>query len=217
MERCGRVLQVGLFVNSLQTRNGYMIIPRVMDADAALERDRQWSEWMRAAQAGDAAAYARLLRELLPVVRAMLRREGVAGADLEDVTQEVLLTVHRVRHTYDPGRPLRPWLAAIASRRRIDALRRRIRVSRVEVSDPLAHETCAAPGANEELEGVRAGAEVGELLKSLPARQRAAIEAVKLRELSLAQAAAESGQTVGALKVNVHRALQKLRALLQER
>jgi len=188
-----------------------------MDADAALERDLRWSEWMRAAQAGDAAAYARLLRELLPVVRGMLRRDGVAGADLEDVTQEVLLTVHRVRHTYDPGRPLRPWVAAIASRRRIDALRRRIRVSRVEVSDPSAHETCAAPGANEELESVRAGTEVGELLKSLPARQRAAVEAVKLRELSLAEAAAESGQTVGALKVNVHRALQRLRVLLQER
>lgn len=188
-----------------------------MDVDTAAERDRQWSEWMRAAQEGDARVYERLLRDVLPPVRAMLRRAGVPAADVEDIAQDVLLTVHRVRHTYDPARPLRPWLAAIVTRRRIDALRRRIRMGRVEVSDPAAVETWADAGANDGLEGVRAGAEVGELLQALPARQRAALEAVKLRELSLEQAAAESGQTVGALKVNVHRALKTLRGLLKER
>jgi RNA polymerase sigma factor (sigma-70 family) len=188
-----------------------------MDKDAAAERERLWSQWMSAAQAGDAAAYQRLLRAILPLVRAMLRRDGVGASDLEDVTQDVLLTVHRVRHTYDPARPFRPWLAAITARRRIDALRRRIRVARIEVSDATAHETWADPAANEELEAVRAGTEVGELLQALPARQRAAVEAVKLRELSLAEAAAESGQSVGALKVNVHRALKTLRAMLKER
>jgi RNA polymerase sigma-70 factor (ECF subfamily) len=189
-----------------------------MDADAAsAERDRLWSEWMRSAQAGDAGAYDRLLRDVLPLVRALLRRDGNAAADVEDITQDVLLTVHRVRHTYDPARPFRPWLAAIVARRRIDALRRRIRIGRVEINDEAAHETFADPAANEELEAVRAGTEVGELLRALPPRQRAALEALKLRELTLAEAAAESGQTVGALKVNAHRALKTLRRLLGAR
>lgn len=189
-----------------------------MDADAAsAERDRLWSEWMRSAQAGDAGAYDRLLRDVLPLVRALLRRDGNTAADVEDITQDVLLTVHRVRHTYDPARPFRPWLAAIVARRRIDALRRRIRIGRVEINDEAAHETFADPAANEELEAVRAGTEVGELLRALPPRQRAALEALKLRELTLAEAAAESGQTVGALKVNAHRALKTLRRLLGAR
>jgi RNA polymerase sigma-70 factor (ECF subfamily) len=189
-----------------------------MDADAAsAERNRLWSEWMRSAQAGDARAYDRLLRDVLPLVRALLRRDGNAAADVEDITQDVLLTVHRVRHTYDPARPFRPWLAAIVARRRIDALRRRIRIGRVEINDEAAHETFADPAANEELEAVRAGTEVGELLRALPPRQRAALEALKLRELTLAEAAAESGQTVGALKVNAHRALKTLRRLLGTR
>jgi len=51
----------------------------------------------------------------------------------------------------------------------------------------------------------------------LPARQREAIEMLKLRELSLAQAAQLSGQSTGALKVNVHRALKALRARVQGR
>ncbi len=188
-----------------------------MDADAEAERDRRWSGWMRAAQAGDARAYEILLRDVLPLVRAALRRAGCSAADVEDVAQDVLLTVHRVRHTYDPARPFRPWLMAIVTRRRIDALRRGVRVRRFEVSDGTAPETCADPGANEELEAVRAGTEVGELLRALPARQRAAVEALRLRELSLAEAAAESGQSVGALKVNLHRALKALRALARER
>ncbi|MFO1408901.1 MAG: sigma-70 family RNA polymerase sigma factor [Steroidobacteraceae bacterium] len=183
----------------------------------AAERDRQWSEWMRDAQAGDAAAYERLLRAVLPWVRGLLRRAGVAAADVEDVAQDALLTVHRVRHTYDPARPFRPWLAAIVDRRRIDALRRRIRVGRLEVSDAVALETSAAPAANDSVEGMRAEADVGALLRTLPARQRTALEAVKLRELSVAEAAAESGQSVSAVKVNVHRALKTLRALMKER
>lgn len=180
----------------------------------AEDRDPQWSEWMRAAQDGDAAAYERLLRDILPLVRALARRDGARPADVEDVAQDVLLTVHRVRHTYDPARPFRPWLAAIVARRRIDALRRRSRIGRFEVADDAAHETFADPGANQELEGVRAGTELGELLRALPPRQRAALEAVKVRELTLAEAAAESGQTVGALKVNVHRALKTLRRMM---
>jgi RNA polymerase sigma-70 factor (ECF subfamily) len=189
-----------------------------MDADAAsAERDRLWSEWMRSAQAGDAGAYDRLLRDVLPLVRALLRRDGNAAADVEDITQDVLLTVHRVRHTYDPARPFRPWLAAIVARRRIDALRRRIRIGRVEINDETAHETFADAAANGKLEAVRAGTEVGDLLRVLPPRQREALEALKLRELTLAEAAAESGQTVGALKVNAHRALKTLRRLLGAR
>ena len=58
---------------------------------------------------------------------------------------------------------------------------------------------------------------MGDLLRSLPPRQREALEALKLRELTLAEAAAESGQSVGALKVNAHRALKTLRRLLGAR
>jgi RNA polymerase sigma-70 factor (ECF subfamily) len=39
---------------------------------------------------------------------------------------------------------------------------------------------------------------------------------VKLKEMSLAEASAVSGQSVGALKVNTHRALKTLRALFRD-
>ena len=133
------------------------------------------------------------------------------------MVQDTLLTLHRVRQTYDPRRPFSPWLGAIAARRGIDALRRRLRVARHEISaDAHRYETFSEPVANDDIEALRARDEIGELLQRLPARQREALEALKLRQLSLAEAAAASGQSVAALKVNTHRALKALRALFQK-
>jgi RNA polymerase sigma factor (sigma-70 family) len=172
---------------------------------------------MRAAQSGDRSAYSRLLREVTPFVRALLRRHCSNPQDIEEMLQDTLLTLHRVRQTYDPKRPFCPWLGAIALRRGIDGLRRRARVARHEISGELEnHETFADPAANIDTETVRASAEIEQLLQRLPPRQRAAIEAVKLREMSLAEASAASGQSVGALKVNTHRALKALRAMFRD-
>jgi RNA polymerase sigma-70 factor (ECF subfamily) len=172
---------------------------------------------MRAAQAGDKRAYSRLLREITPFVRALLRRHCSQREDIEEMVQDTLLTLHRVRQTYDPARPFSPWLGAIATRRGIDGLRRRSRRARHEVSGQIEdYETFEDPQANIDIEGAGAPAAVEALLQRLPLRQRQALEAVKLREMSLAEASAVSGQSVGALKVNTHRALKALRALFRD-
>jgi RNA polymerase sigma-70 factor (ECF subfamily) len=178
-------------------------------------QDRRWSALMAAAQDGDAAAYDRLLRAITPFIRSLALRT-TADRDLaEDIAQDVLLTVHRVRHTYDPLRPFSPWLAAITSRRCIDALRVRARIHQHETSDDHAFETFADARANQEEDGSVIGeAQLRQWLESLPRGQREAIELLKLRELSLREASSLSGQSVGALKVGVHRAIKALRAKL---
>ena len=181
------------------------------------ERDQAWSQLMRAAQSGDRAAYERLLREISPLIRALVRRHCSNRADIEEMVQDTLLTLHRVRHTYDPGRPFCPWLAAIAWRRSIDALRRRIRVSKYETPEQGVYETFSDAAANSDLEGVRSAEEVEHLLRLLPARQREALQSLKLKEMTLAEASVASGQSVAALKVNTHRALKTLRGLLEGR
>ena len=172
---------------------------------------------MRAAQSGDRVAYERLLREISPLIRALVRRHCSNRADIEEMVQDTLLTVHRVRHTYDPSRPFCPWLAAIAWRRSIDALRRRMRVARYETPEQGVYETFTEAAANSDLEAVGSAEELGELLRLLPPRQREALESLKLKEMRLAEASAASGQSVAALKVNTHRALKALRALMQGR
>src|SRR6202142_4015678 len=102
--------------------------------------DRRRSAWMAAAQTGDGAAYQALLRDSIPVIKSIARRRGVVADRIDDVVQDVLLTIHRARQTYDPSRSFTAWLSVIADRRAIDLLRRISRQDVREVHAPLAFE-----------------------------------------------------------------------------
>lgn len=177
--------------------------------------EASFSRAMRAAQDGDAAAYRALLRDCVPVIAAAARAKGVRGALVDDVVQETLLTLHRARATYDPARPFLPWLRAIAQRRAIDALRRRLRDAR-EVHDPSACEAQADEGPlpGEDLDRSERARLLRSAVTRLPRGQQEAIESIALRELSLEEASNLTGRTKGALKVNFHRALKALRSSL---
>lgn len=167
---------------------------------------------MAAAQAGDRRAYERVLADSVGLIRGVARHRGVPLDSLDDVVQETLLSVHRVRHTYDPARSYDAWLAAIASRRAIDALRSHGRRSRHEAD--AEHAIDRVPGGDD-ASAASERAQGGRLLRAaiakLPPGQREAVEQMGLKERSLAEASVETGRSTGALKVNLHRALKTLR------
>ena len=176
-------------------------------------RELDWSIYMARAQVGDRDAYRRLLEDVAPYLRSIAARHFQNSGDIEDTVQEVLLTVHAVRHTYDPARPFGPWLVAIANRRVVDGLRRQGRSRAREVALETGHETFAAPQANL-AEAASDGRVLRDAVGQLPPGQRDAIRMLKLQEMSLKEAAAVSGMTVAALKVATHRALKSLRKVL---
>jgi len=182
------------------------------------EQDRppsaDWSALMAAAQAGDGAAYARLLGAVAPYLRALARRMGVHADEIEDAVQDVLLTVHSIRRTYDPKRPFAPWLLAVARHRLIDRLRRsvRLRSRETELTEAM-HETFGTDESNLH-ETASEARELRAAISRLPRAQRQAVELLRLRELSLKDASAATGQSETALKVALHRALNGLRNLL---
>jgi RNA polymerase sigma-70 factor (ECF subfamily) len=182
----------------------------VLDKDRGSRAESEWGALLAAAQQGDGAAYRDFLTSILPFVRSIARRRAWSEDMAEDVVQDVLLTVHRIRHTYQPGRPVKPWLAAIAARRAVDAMRRRGRQSAREVHDEAAYETFADPQANQSEAG-EAAESLARMMTDLTPRQKEALDLVKLKEMSLADASAQSGQSVASLKVNVHRAIGRLR------
>ncbi|TMH79591.1 MAG: sigma-70 family RNA polymerase sigma factor [Betaproteobacteria bacterium] len=182
-------------------------------SERPVARELDWSIYMARAQAGDRDAYRRLLEDVAPYLRSIAARHFRNSGDIEDAVQEVLLTVHAVRHTYDPARPFGPWLVAIANRRVVDGLRRQGRSRAREVALETEHETFAAPEANYHEAASEARA-LREAVESLPPGQRDAIRMLKLQEMSLKEAAAVSGMTVAALKVATHRAVKSLRKVL---
>ena len=186
-----------------------------VDQEAAVTRDVDWSILMARAQAGDGAAYRRLLEEVTPYLRSLAARRHRDPSDVEDAVQDILLTVHAIRSSYDPMRPFGPWLLAIANRRLIDRLRRQGRRRSREVPLAGAHETFLDDGAN--VEGKADYRTLEAAVESLPRRQKQAIRLLKLQELSLKEAAKASQMSVVSLKVATHRALQSLRKMLFDR
>ena len=199
---------------------------RLVEAAAQVGRDDMaqadppdFGALMAAANAGDAEAYARLLRMLMPLVRQVVRRQRRFGGaeDIEDVVQDVLLSVHSVRGTYDPGRPFLPWLLAIVRRRIVDAGRRQMRQGAREVAlDEEGSVTFAASETNTYGEELAQADALSVAIGSLPRGQREAIELLKLQEMSLREASAVTGLSVGALKVATHRAIAALRVRLKK-
>lgn len=175
--------------------------------------DMRRSALMAAAQAGDRAAYETLLRDCLPLIRSVARRQGVTPDYVDDVVQEVLITIHRARQTYDPSRSFNAWLRVIAERRAIDMLRQTGRRGAREVYAPLAFENYADASTDPAggLDRADDAGTVGEALASLPARQREAVQYLVIEEQSLAEASALTRRSKVSLKVNLHRALKALR------
>jgi RNA polymerase sigma-70 factor, ECF subfamily len=178
-------------------------------------RGVDWSILMAHAQAGDQDAYRRLLVEITPFVRSIAVKCHRDPADIEDSVQDVLLTVHAVRHTYDPTRAFGPWLVAIANRRVIDRLRRQGRTTARETPLTEDHETFAAPAANYD-EVASTDRALCDAIERLPAGQRDAIRLLKLQEMSLKEAAGATGMSVAALKVATHRAMKSLRKMFTQ-
>jgi RNA polymerase sigma-70 factor (ECF subfamily) len=173
--------------------------------------DAELAALLVAAQEGDRRAYAAFLNGVLPLLRRMGRGKLASAADMDDFVQDCLLSLHQARATYQPGRPVLPWLQAIARNRLSDALRRTYRRRDVEAQghDPELLENIPQPASDE-----GEGRELAPLLAQLPDRQRAALDMLKIRGMSLRDASAESGISIGALKVAVHRGIASLRQML---
>ena len=171
------------------------------------------------AQGGDRVAYDLLLRECAEIVRRVLRRRFpyLPGPDAEDLVQDVLLSLHTVRATYDGARPFLPWLIAIARNRTADMARRHARRSSHEVTVDEYPETSDAAEANMSDEVYGDPEALRQVLHELPKGQQVAIELLKFREMSLKEASRTSGMSMGALKVATHRATRALRMALVAR
>ncbi|HEX8059185.1 MAG TPA: sigma-70 family RNA polymerase sigma factor [Novosphingobium sp.] len=162
---------------------------------------------MLAAQNGNGGAYRRLLGEISGWLHRYFQRRLPPG-DVDDAVQETLLAIHRRRHTFDPHYGFGPWLAAIAKRKWIDQLRMLGRRPTEELSNDLAE------GDHEA--SVTSASVLRSLLQELRPAQAQAILLVKVQGYSIEEASRETGLSVSAVKMNIHRGLARLTAFLEK-
>jgi RNA polymerase sigma-70 factor, ECF subfamily len=157
-------------------------------------------------QAGDFAAATALINRISPALHRFLNAQCASVTDADDLLQEVWLRIHRVRQTYRPGKPLLPWIYAIARRVRIDhyrkSLRSTMREQRWDELSATAADSLAQPQPVDALE---------ELMAPLSESQREVLEMLKVVGMSLEEVAQATSSSVGSVKQKVHRAYRKLR------
>ncbi|WP_338244520.1 sigma-70 family RNA polymerase sigma factor [Aurantiacibacter hainanensis] len=176
-----------------------------MDEQANIPADRL-DQLMASAREGNSAAYRLFLAEAAQRIRARLARKMGADSEVEDLVQESLIAIHEKRHTLDPGRPVAPWMYAIANYKLIDHWRRRGR-SPVDL-DEDADMAIAAD--------TLAGMDIESLLDRLPAPQAEAIRLTHIEGLTNREAGKRIGIGVSAMKLRVHRGMARLREIIGE-
>ncbi|MFJ6324502.1 MULTISPECIES: sigma-70 family RNA polymerase sigma factor [unclassified Rhizobium] len=174
-------------------------------------REEEWAVWMRAAIGGDAQAYHRFLSAVTPHLRAMARRRcdqfGAPVSEAEDVVQEVLLAIHLKRGTWDPARPIGPWLSTIVRNKLIDSLRRRGRHMSVPIDDVI--DVLEAEEHADALDRL----DVDRMLEQLKDPQKTIVRSISVEGTSVRETADRLKMTEGAVRVALHRALKVLAAL----
>jgi RNA polymerase sigma-70 factor (ECF subfamily) len=185
-----------------------LIVTTKIDS-VGVERSRMRAELMARVQDGDRESCRALLDDIGPMLTGFLRRRIADRNELEDVYQETLMAFFQARHTYQPSRPLEPWLFAIARNVAADHARRYWTRSNVEQLTETMPEISAA-------EEPRSDPNLEDAIARLPHQQREAFSMLKIEGLSIEEAAQRAGVSEGALRVRAHRAYRALRRLISE-
>lgn len=163
-----------------------------------------------------AEAWRELVRRVSPLVYRLSLRMLRSRDEAEDACQEVFLRIHRSFDTYDPTRPLAPWVGRITYN---VCLRRLGKVSRKKslTTDPVEIAQVGDlgnPGPEAQAAGKEAHELLEEALSGLSAQDQALVDLRYREGLSDAEVAEATGMPVGTVKTRLHRARGKLRKLL---
>ncbi len=171
-----------------------------------------WADMLRAANAGDRRAYSRFLSAVTPMLRGIVRSKGAAlgPEECEDIVQNVLLAIHLKRGTWKEDQPLRPWLYAIARYKVVDAFRARGQ----RVTLPIEDFEAVLPEADQPDPFERRDAL--RVISRLDPRSAEILRGAALAGETAAETGERLNMSEGAVRVALHRALQRL-AVLRDR
>jgi RNA polymerase sigma-70 factor (ECF subfamily) len=155
---------------------------------------------------GDQLAYAKFLENITPLLRRMVGRR-LANADVEDVVQEILISIHKARHTYNGARPIMPWLVSIANFRITDHLRKhyaQMRNLAVDIADyeNILHDVTEEPSNYESID---------ELLEDVPDKHKRILTMMHVEGYTAKEVGKRLDMNESAVKVAAHRAIKKIR------
>ena len=177
----------------------------------SLEKNNKkvWAELIKRVETlKDTSAFEELFNHFAPRVKAFLMKSGADPQMAEECSQEVMATVWRKAHLFDPARAsVSTWIFTIARNKKIDAIRK---LNRPE-PEQLYPEQDYEPDQEEVVELQQETERLATALGELPEKQRVLIEKAYLGELSHSEIAEITGLPLGTIKSRIRLALEKLR------
>ena len=177
----------------------------------SLEKNNKkvWAELIKKVETlKDTSAFEELFNHFAPRVKAFLMKSGADPQMAEECSQEVMATVWRKAHLFDPARAsVSTWIFTIARNKKIDAIRK---LNRPE-PEQLYPEQDYEPDQEEVVELQQETERLAAALGELPEKQRVLIEKAYLGELSHSEIAEITGLPLGTIKSRIRLALEKLR------
>ncbi len=182
--------------------------------------DLEERTWLTRHCRGDASAFPALLEAYRRPVFGYLVRNGVAEADRDDIFQSIFLKIHAAAQSYDPTRPLGPWLFTIVA----NTVRNHFRAQAVPITtvprdDPLdpLDPPDPNPGPEHIAEARETIAWLEEALLALPPVQREVLLLVTIVGLRQRDAANALNLPLNTVKTHLRRARLALAAGLADR
>lgn len=175
-------------------------------------RDKQWDLWAAEAQTGDKKSYRKLLQDITPFIKSVVYG-SLANPDwVDDLTQNILMSVHKSLNTYSPDRAFKPWLMAIINFRHKDFLRAHY-AKKHDMQAPfdeamLEKQYVTNPTNAGEYKDIE------KALSDLPAKQRKVFQLMKIEGYTAKEVAEKMDMSVSAVKVSSHRTTNKLKERL---
>jgi len=155
------------------------------------------------------------LKDIVPYIYAVL---GGRLADQEwsdDIAQDVLMSVHKSLHTYDPGRPFKSWLTSIIHFRKTDYLRKHY--SRKKLRESVLADVFYQLGSVTEQGGYSELQDIEKHLEKLSPKQKDAFIMMRVEGYSAAEVGQKLDMSESAVKVAAHRASKTIaKALTKE-
>lgn len=181
--------------------------------DPVDREDALLGELMAAYQAGRVDAFDQLYAALENELRRFFRHRSREADRAEDLLQETFLQIHRSRRGYLPGRPVRPWVSAIARHVLLMHIRK---VHRRERPESTRLEAIAEPRADTAVNQLADRSQLASALQQVPAANRRTFLLHHWRGLSFREIADLLHIRPGAAKLRSSRAGRQLRTLLRE-
>jgi RNA polymerase sigma factor (sigma-70 family) len=182
-----------------------------------LEISPDWASCIKAvAESRDRKAFTALFDHFVPRIEAYLMKQGADRASAEEISQDVMVTLWRKAHLFDPAKSsVGTWLYRVARNRRID-LQRRNKVDFVDPMDHVFEGVADVPNPGSGIDNQKRDDILRIAIAELPAEQLELVNLAFFDALSHSEIAQKTKLPLGTVKSRLRLAFSRLRKKLND-